>query len=316
MLANTRVYASLLSVLPRIQRYARGPLLRRLYWALFSLWESAGPPVRTTLHGYNVLLNRGNIYPFIIHACPQFNAPLVELVHQMARATNLPLNFVDVGAAIGDAVLLIKERCPGAVGKFICIEGDSEFHELLLENMRQFSDVDVVKCLLAGEAIKIKSLVKHHKGSATATGEEMVDAVCLDSIQLLSQTPVDILKIDVDGFDGEVLCGATETLRSYRPAVIFEWHPTLIIETGNDPLRAFVSLAACGYDRYVWFNNDGTFSHFSGVCSPEVLKKHVDYLLGVNSQKGHHFDIVAVHASSTISEVGLAALTLSQSSSA
>ena len=144
----------------------------------------------------------------------------------------------------------------------------------------------------------------------------MLDAVRLDSIESIRKTRVDILKIDVDGFDGEVLCGATETLRCYRPAVIFEWHPALILKAGNDPFRAFVSLADCGYERYVWFNNDGTFSHFSGVCSPEVLKKHVDYLLGVNSQKGAHFDIVALHAGSTISEIGLAALTLSQRSSA
>ncbi len=86
------------------------------------------------LHGFNVLLNQGNTYPQTIANTPLFNAPLVELVHQACDVLGRTLTLVDVGAAIGDTVLLLKVRCRGAVGRFFCIEGDNEFFGLLKHN--------------------------------------------------------------------------------------------------------------------------------------------------------------------------------------
>jgi FkbM family methyltransferase len=262
--------------------------------------------VRTKLHGYSVLLNRGNTYPLIIRDFPTFNAPLVELVHQSARAAKAPLTMVDVGAATGDTVLLIKARCPGVVGRFICIEGDAEFHELLRANTRQFGEVTVLKAVLAREATQIRSLVKVNKGTASATGDQMVRAVSLDSLDVIGSVSVDVLKVDVDGFDGEVLAGAVETLRRCRPSILFEWHPKLIAATHNGPLCAFETLAQCGYDRFAWFHNTGTFSHFSGAYAPDTLGKQIHYLLAVNTRADEHFDIVALHHDAKLNEVALA----------
>jgi len=301
-------YSALLKLLPRLKPYARGPLLRRLYWAMYDLWDSEGPPVKTKLHGFSVLLNRGNLYPFFLHSSPLFNAPLVQLVHQVARAKPSPLVFIDVGAATGDTVLLIKHRCPGAAGKFICVEGDEEFHALLAANMRQFEDVTIVNSILARKPMQVKSLVKHHAGTASCIGDKSVEAVCLDSIEAISRVAVDIIKSDVDGFDGEVIAGATNTLQRCKPAVIFEWDPRRIFDAGNEPFRAFDALKDCGYTRFCWFNNVGTFSHFSDGCSREILKKQFDYLLAVNHRAGEHFDVIALHASANLDEVELAGL--------
>ena len=256
-------YSILPSWLPLLQRHTRYRLVRIAYRILYSWYENASHPIRSHIHGFSVLLNPGNTYPFIISNCPLFNAPLVELVHQTWLSKGDAITFIDVGAAVGDTVLLLKQRCPRVVGKFFCVEGDAEFHTLLVENMRQFSDVQVIKALLARETTKIRSLVKHHKGTAAALGEESDDAVRLDSLQKLVESNIDVLKVDVDGFDGEVLAGSTLILQASKPAVIFEWHPMLLRRTGNDPQRAFSALNDAGYDRFLWFNNLGTFSHFS-----------------------------------------------------
>jgi FkbM family methyltransferase len=302
-------------LLPHLTPYAKGPVLRRAYWALYEIWEREGPPIRTSLYGFRVLLNRGNLLPFFIQNTRLFNAPLVELVYQMARTRGEPLTLVDVGAAVGDTVLLVKRRCPGAVSRFICIEGDTEFHELLAENMRSFTDVTAVKCILAREPMLVRSLVKHHKGTAACTGSESVQAVSLDSVSEIRQANIDLIKIDVDGFDGEVLAGAVETLRRCHPAVIFEWDPRRISEASTDPFGAFDALAGCGYNSFAWFNNNGTFSHFSDLCSHELLKKHFDYLLAVNHRACEHFDVVALPAELTIDEIALVALDYARSCS-
>src|SRR6266567_4742525 len=101
-------YSLLVRWLPSLRRYARGPLLRRIYWALYRAWQTEGRPVRTTLHGYSVFINRGNIYPFIASDTPLFNAPLVQLVHEAFRANKKPVEVLDVGAAVGDTILLLK----------------------------------------------------------------------------------------------------------------------------------------------------------------------------------------------------------------
>jgi hypothetical protein len=174
--------------------------------------------------------------------------------------------------------------------------------------MSQFSDVVVVKALLARQRKTISSLVKHHQGTATAVGADQVEAVDLDSLAQVADAAPEVLKIDVDGFDGEVLAGATSVLEKYRPATIFEWHPKLVVQSGNDPLQAFTSLAAAGYTRFLWFTNPGAFSHFSSVPSEALIRKHAAYLLAVGRRGDDHFDVIALHETSPLDDIALACM--------
>jgi len=306
--AANDVYSFLLRWLLSTRWMLRFPVLRVIYRRLRGVWDNASLPVRTKLHGYDVFLNPGNNYPFIIRDTPLFNAPLVQLVHQLSLIKQRPLVFVDVGAATGDTVLLIKERCAGAVGQFFCVEGDNDFFRLLEDNMDQFSDVTLIKAMLSREQTPIRSLVKHHAGTAAAMGDDLVGSVPLDSLQMLSKAEVDVIKVDVDGFDGEVIAGAINIIGRNRPAIIFEWHPKLILATGRDPFLAFETLANCNYTKLLWFNNIGTFSHFTGVCTRESLNKMKELLLAVNYRRDEHFDIIALHSWSELDEIELAAM--------
>jgi len=272
-------------------------------------------PIRARVHGFDVLLNEGDTYRAIVAAFPYFNAPLIQLVDQLHRLKGRPLVFVDVGAAIGDTVLLLKQRCPRAVERFICLEGNNEFFDLLNTNMAQFDNVTAIRCLLAREAGQIPDLVLHHPGSAAASGEKRTAATRLDLLEPLLSANVDILKVDVDGSDGEVLQGAAGLLERCAPAVIFEWHPKLIERTGGDMQSAFLGLQASGYNRFLWFNNIGTFSHFEEGYSPGALTRMAGYLLEVNSRADEHFDIIALHPSHELDEVSLAAMDFARAAS-
>jgi FkbM family methyltransferase len=296
-----------LSLLLRIRRKRKRTGFQTIYEHLLRQYENSKKPIPAKIHGFNVLLNPGNTYPFIIQDTPLFNAPLVELVFQAFSVKGRPLRFVDVGAATGDTVLLLRQKCPSQVGEFICVEGDAEFFNLLSKNMRQFENVHLEKAVLSRKVMQIRSLVKHHQGTATAIGDEFVSAIPLDEATQVRKAAVDVLKIDVDGFDGAVLSGARGILASDQPIVIFEWHPKLILAANNDPLEAFLVLRECGYKRYLWFNNVGTFSHFSAVETSETLKRAADYLVSVNNRADEHFDVIALPDSSLINEVVLAA---------
>ena len=148
--------------------------------------------------------------------------------------------------------------------------------------------------------------MKHHRGTAAALGSEFVDAVPLDSVSTLQNNRIDILKIDVDGFDGEVLSGSTGLLKRALPRVIFEWHPPLAHQMKHDPLAAFDTLKSCGYEHYLWFNNIGTFSHFSEQPNRDTLLRHAEYLIKVQSRADAHFDVIALPPGSKIDQVELA----------
>lgn len=278
----------------------------RVYRHLLKRYQNSTTPVATRVHGFDVLLNPGNTYPLMIQDAPLFNAPLVELVYQEFLTREKPIRLVDVGAATGDSVLLIKQMCPGQVSGFVCVEGDLEFFGLLSQNMRQFSNVECVQELLSREPMQIQSLIKHHLGTASATGNELVTAVPLDSVEVVRSSPVDILKIDVDGFDGAVISGARTILKTDKPSVIFEWHPKLLASAKNNSQEAFLVLEECGYEKFLWFNNVGTFSHYSDHNSIKTLTKMADYLMAVNVRADEHFDVIALSNSSKVNEIELA----------
>jgi hypothetical protein len=53
-----------------------------------------------------------------------------------------------------------------------------------------------------------------------------VDLVTLDSE---TYEKVDLVKIDVEGFEGQVLSGATRLISEFRPALFVEVHPSLLV---------------------------------------------------------------------------------------
>lgn len=308
-------YGRLPGIISQLKRRPNVPFATKLARYLENLYAKAPGPVPSRVHGFEVLLNPGNNYPFIVRGMPLFNAPLVELVHQAALSRGNLATVVDVGAATGDTVLLLKQRCDQDLGPILSVEGDQEFFGLLQKNVGSMPGVTLAHVMLARESGAVRSLIKHHAGTAAALGDELHQAVRLDSLDYFQAHAVDVLKIDVDGYDGEVLAGASDLLGRDHPAVIFEWHPDLIRQTGQQYHTAFEVLQRAGYSRMLWFNNPGTFSHFSTDFSTAALEKWVTYLLKMSSHTGEHFDVVALHADDPMDEIALAAMDFARAAS-
>jgi FkbM family methyltransferase len=272
--------------------------------------------VETTVHGHRVVVNAGYSYPAYSRRWPTYNDPLVEIVHQAGLAKGSPVTLVDVGAAVGDTVLLVLERCPGAVGEIHCVEGDAEFFGYLEQNLGDLPAAHLHRALLSDSAGEEASLVRTHKGTASAQGHDRLPAVTLDSV-LGDAGPlaVDVLKIDTDGFDGKILAGAVGILDRDRPAVIFEWHPLLYEATGQDWHRPFEVLTAHGYRWLVWFDKYGTFSHLEDAYRQSAIDVLADLCLsGRGPGPDWHYDVVALPPGRSIDPTEMAALTYARKS--
>jgi FkbM family methyltransferase len=263
---------------------------------------------KTNLHGFDVYINSGNPYPEMIKEHIYFNSPLVEMINQAFITKSKKLNIIDVGASFGDTVFLLQQRTPFAIGNVFCIEGDSDFYSLLCKNISQFPNIRALNALLSNENGFIPDLIKHHPGTASATGREVRACKTLDFFIDFFSCDIDILKIDVDGYDGAVLLGATEILSKLQPWVIFEWHPALIKNAKQDFFAPFLALSNANYKQFLWFNNTGCFSHFSSIPNRNDVSLFVDYLLKVNHRRDQHFDVIALPESCAGIDVELAAM--------
>lgn len=282
----------------------------RLFWDRFyTRTRSWTMPVTTVIHGRPVIINFNDCYPIFSRLFPALNNPLIELVNQVFLALARPVRFVDIGASVGDTVLLIEANCPRMVSQYICVEGDVEFFAFLEHNLASLPNCRRLLYQLSSGQRQERSLVRTHGGSASAQGPRLVTAVPLDDVLASNNVgPVDVLKIDVDGFDGEVLAGAERTLKEQQPAVIFEWHPKLCQETGNDPFRGFEALRATGYERLVWFTKFGTFSHYGSTHDRDGHIRLQRHCLTTSADEECYFDVVAIPNRHPINEQDLADL--------
>jgi FkbM family methyltransferase len=134
------------------------------------------------------------------------------------------MRAIDVGANIGYYLLLL-ESAVGSGGTVVCFEPEPENLRELERNVQanRLRNVRVVAAAVgAGEGRIAMRTGINAAGAGEGGGDFTVPLTCLDSAL---EGPVDFIKIDVEGYEGEVLAGARRLLREQRPILFLEIHP-------------------------------------------------------------------------------------------
>ncbi|HEX9945109.1 MAG TPA: FkbM family methyltransferase [Thermoanaerobaculia bacterium] len=134
------------------------------------------------------------------------------------------MRAVDVGANIGYYLLLL-ESAVGAGGSVACFEPEPENLRELERNIRanRLENVQVFAAAVGAEDSRISMRTGINAAVAgTGEGEFTAPLTRLDSALT---SPVDFVKIDVEGYEGHVLEGARRILRDDQPALFVEIHP-------------------------------------------------------------------------------------------
>jgi FkbM family methyltransferase len=140
--------------------------------------------------------------------------------------------IIDVGANCGDTLALMVEQNPNA--SYICVEPDQEFYAYLLANIARIKaaypslNVDVAQCLAAKTVANVslagtggtRHAVVGEAASHSAAGA--IPSRTLDEIASGDRQPVRLIKVDVDGFDYDVLNSAEALLPQQKPLLFFE----------------------------------------------------------------------------------------------
>jgi len=157
------------------------------------------------------------------------------------------MKVVDIGANIG-YYALIEAQIVGRKGIVYAIEPEPRNFELLNKNVLVNNFEDIVKCFQIaiadkeGEAkfyISDKSNLHSLIPRSECSRHVMIKTTTLD-IFLRDKGPIDFVRMDVEGFEYNVIKGATNTLKRTKNIKLFiEFHPPEI-EAQGISLRAFI----------------------------------------------------------------------------
>jgi FkbM family methyltransferase len=141
------------------------------------------------------------------------------------------MKVVDVGANIG-YYLLMFERGVGPSGKVVCIEPSPENLPELKRNIETNHLSNVTLCEVAlGSSDGIIGL-DAGTNSGVVPWEDSIYKIPMKRLDSLLQEKVELIKIDVEGYEGEVLKGALETIKKHRPVIFLELHPHMVTKFG------------------------------------------------------------------------------------
>jgi len=158
---------------------------------------------------------------------------------------------LDVGANVGQTALTFS----GWARQVQSFEADPNIYALLVRNLadNKVSNVKSENCALGAEQseIRIVSTPTAHLGGHVGKGTmgTLVPLERLDDCVRLN-TLVDVLKIDVEGYELKVLKGAQRILADSRPVIVLEQVPEFLKRYSDTPADIWTLLRARGYLAY------------------------------------------------------------------
>lgn len=187
--------------------------------------------------------------------------------------------MVDVGANLG-VFTLVAGRLVGRAGLVIAIEPTRETAKLLRETVRLNGLAEIVEVheVAAGAAPGEATL--YHGATCSynsllpledSHGMETVQIMTVD--QIVGDRPIDLVKIDAEGWESQILDGMSALLsRTPRPSVILEYGPSHLDRACFSGLSLMEQLSNTGLRAYAIDEQNGSLRPFTpGAENTNVL---------------------------------------------
>ena len=191
---------------------------------------------------------------------------------------------VDVGTNIGWTFLNLAKRCPN--GKIAGFEPDPDNFKVGLQNiqMNQFSNAVLLPKGLGAQAVQVMMEVRtpanrggNRIAPSSGKGSVLVDIERLDQVkEIKSWKRVDLIKIDVEGYELHVLKGANSILSNFKPILFIEVDDNNLRDQGHSAMALIQFLEEIGYQNIRHAESKEPISSRSNFtqCHFDVIASH------------------------------------------
>lgn len=202
------------------------------------------------------------------------------------------MNVIDVGANIGYFMLLARETI-GDSGSIVCFEPDADnINELTLNVERNALNNITISEAAVGSADGEVKLSAGLNSCVSQDGTRTVPVVKLDTAL---KVRADMMKIDVEGYEGHVLKGALETMKKCKPVLLLEMHPNLLVDFTEAEILEMVKAHYSKLEFYVIHEGAGFWAKFKHryLGASAVRQIREDETKAYNKDKSSTYWVVA-----------------------
>jgi len=161
----------------------------------------------------------------IVHYFETIKANAYQPLHQQTVVKHCKQfrTAVDIGAHVGLWARGLTEK----FDKVICFEPCEEFAEILPKNAPKVHTIH--RCALGWREGQVAMAIEPDNTGSTHVARGATGNIPMFPLDHFNLTDVDLIKIDVEGYELDVLKGAVETLRNNDPVIIVEQKERYVI---------------------------------------------------------------------------------------
>ena len=209
---------------------------------------------------------------------------------------------IDLGANIGYYAIL-EGKLVGKKGKVICIEPSPTNFSYLKKNieLQQNSNFEAFNFAIGDRDSTVKFKVSNRSNWSRVISEKRevenddqtktieVPMKKLDSfLRERPQPKIDLIRMDIEGFEYESFFGMVETLKKFKPTLIIEIHS---VEMGLERSKEFLdNLRKLGYNIKYYFPRFWDFKIISSMKDVKKIRIE-DLIKNIDAEKNSAFTL-------------------------
>lgn len=230
---------------------------------------------------------------------PKYDTVLFRLTKNLSKYFD-DLHVMDIGANIGDTAISMLNY--GNAKRVICIEPCNYFYKILLINTKEYN-IDVINCFINDDTDKNLQISEDSRGNAIAEeknhkiGTTLVRTLddVFYSLESNKRKKIRFIKIDVEGYDLNVIKSGSKVILKERPIVFFEIHSYLIKNNTSKNILDIISILNSNelFNLYL-YDGWGTFIDFIDIRNKNDLNFMTRIYQYSSNTKDIWFDCIAV----------------------
>lgn len=189
------------------------------------------------------------------------------LMHKKLSAGD---TFVDIGANEGYYTLLAS-KLVGESGRVYAFEPAKKAYGRLVENLKlnKCNNVTVFNIGLGSKSgsadLNISSVEDGQNSLVTAERSASTEKIEIKPIDELKLGNVKMVKIDVEGYEREVIEGGRGFFTKVKPLVNFEFNYSILRQKTSNFNETFDALRSCGYNNFIELETGKRLASYRGI---------------------------------------------------